>query len=286
MKHMLKKMVRKMVNTPAVWRVLDRTFLPPARYMDWIHEQSKSAGRDAAAQADRINREAIAHLRSSVILHGPFKGMAYTNDLFCCSAIPPKLLGSYEREIHPWLETMAATAYDGVVDVGCAEGYYAVGFAWRLKNAPVYAYDINEAARAQCRKLAEANGVAGRVDIRSFCDPAELARVVDGRRFLVIADCEGYEKDLFCRDNLHSLRRADILIEVHDFMDIAILPHLRNLFAETHVIREAESIDDLRKLDRYEYPELRGLSIQQRYNITAEWRQRIMVWMYLTPKSA
>ena len=281
MKKTAKKLVRALVRNPRAWSWMDKTVLAFARYADWMHLQAeRPAGGGDEPPAGRDL------LPSGTVLHGPFQGMAYDNRVFCCSAIWPKLLGSYEREIHPWLEEIFQKKYDGIVDVGCAEGYYAVGLAWKMKGTPVYAYDVSEAARAQCRQLAEANRVEGQVEIRNYCDPDELARAVAGRKFLVVSDCEGYEKQLFTRENVGSLAQAEILIEVHDFMDVTILPYLRELFAATHDVREAESIDDLRKLDRYDYPELRGRGIEERYKVIAEWRKRIMVWMYATPKRA
>lgn len=282
MKRMIKAAVRSLVASKWGWRAMDRTVLAFARYAEWMHAQMKGAA-GADARPPDIPRPVFG---GDTVRHGPFKGMTYRNDQFCCSAIAPKLLGSYEREIHPWIERLLGQDWDGVVDVGCAEGYYAVGFAWRKPGIPVYAYDINETARAQCRALAEANGVADRIEIRSFCDAAELGRLVNGRRFLVIADCEGYEKELFTPANREALARADVLVEVHDFMDLTITPHLRSLFAETHDVLEAESLDDLRKLDRYDYPELAGLDLHTRYRQIAEWRQRIMLWMWMRAKAA
>lgn len=282
MKSLIKSAVRRLVGSEWGWRMLDRTVLPFARYAEWMRAQMTGSANEESRPPE-IPRPVFG---GDTVQHGPFKGMLYRNDQFCCSAIAPKLLGSYEREIHPWIEQLLAQKWDGAVDVGCAEGYYAVGFAWKIPNLRVYAYDINETARAQCRALAEANGVADRVEIRSFCDAGELGRLVNGRRFLVIADCEGYEKELFTPANRAALARADVLVEVHDFMDLTITPHLRGLFAETHEMLEAESIDDLRKLDRYAYPELDGLDLHTRYRQIAEWRQRIMLWMWMRSKSA
>lgn len=279
MKRLAKTLVRKIVASEGCWRVLDKTILPFARYADWMRAQQMKT----AAESSEIPRPVFD---GNTVRHGPFKGMKYENDQFCCSAIAPKLLGSYEREIHPWIEHLLSQSWDGVVDVGSAEGYYAVGFAWKLPGLRVYAYDINAAAREQCRKLAEANGVADRVEIRSFCDAKELARLVDRRRFLVIADCEGYEKELFTEENRAALAHADILVEVHDFMDLTITPHLRSLFEKSHQIAETESIDDVRKLDRYDYPELEGLDLHTRYRQIAEWRQRVQLWMWMRSRVA
>lgn len=281
MKRMLQAAIRRLVSSDAGWQVLDRTILRFLRYAEWMRAQVKGFANSDIPPPE-IPQPVFG---GDTVRHGPFKGMTYRNDQFCCSAIAPKLLGSYEREIHPWIERLLAQRWDGLVDVGCAEGYYAVGFAWKIPGLRVYAYDINETARSHCRKLAEENGVANRVEIRMFCDAHELGRLVNGRRFLVIADCEGYEKELFTSSNLAALENADVLVEVHDFMDLTITPYLRTLFSKTHDILEAESIDDVRKLDRYDYPELRGLDLHTRYRQIAEWRKRIQLWMWMRPKA-
>jgi len=61
------------------------------------------------------------------VLHGPYKGMLYTKhgssiSLNC-------LLGSYEMEVWPVIESLKSANYDLIVDVGCAEGYHACGMA-------------------------------------------------------------------------------------------------------------------------------------------------------------
>src|SRR5438094_9802013 len=69
------------------------------------------------------------------VLNGPFRGLQYPSAEAICSAILPKLLGSYEKELHCTIERLCNTDCSVVVDVGCAEGFYAVGFARRLKTA-------------------------------------------------------------------------------------------------------------------------------------------------------
>src|SRR5207302_355482 len=62
------------------------------------------------------------------ILGGPFAGMEYVSAA-TEGALVPRLLGTYESELHPHLQAFAEAGLDCVVDVGCAEGYYAVGLA-------------------------------------------------------------------------------------------------------------------------------------------------------------
>lgn len=64
-----------------------------------------------------------------VVKSGPFRGLQYIVAESICSALVPKLLGSYESELHETLERLLCNDYDLVLDIGCAEGFYAVGIA-------------------------------------------------------------------------------------------------------------------------------------------------------------
>src|ERR1035441_10269867 len=57
------------------------------------------------------------------VLNGPFEGMRYLQ-ASVGSVLSPKLVGSYEAELHPFIERVTSGRYDIVVDIGCAEGYY------------------------------------------------------------------------------------------------------------------------------------------------------------------
>ena len=62
------------------------------------------------------------------VTSGPFAGMRYIDASFG-SAYIPKLLGTYEQELSNVLAGIIAKRPKAVVDVGAAEGYYAVGLA-------------------------------------------------------------------------------------------------------------------------------------------------------------
>ncbi len=126
---------------------------------------------------------------------GPFAGMRYVEEARS-SALLPKLLGTYEDELHPALETFLAMSYPVAIDIGCAEGYYAVGLARRLPGAIVHAYDLEPRARSLCTELAKRNGVADRVLIHERFTPDELL-ALPAERLLVICDVDGYEIELF-----------------------------------------------------------------------------------------
>ena len=79
-----------------------------------------------------------------------------------------------------------------MIDVGCAEGYYAVGLARMMPGVTVHAFDSQAKARAACAELAARNGVADRIVIGERFEPDGF-EAFKGRRCLVLVDIEGAE---------------------------------------------------------------------------------------------
>ena len=231
-----------------------------------------------------INNDFFNIFSELKVLHGVFAGMKYPGKLSIGSGFFPKLLGSYEKEIEPVLETICDSNYSEIVDIGCAEGYYAVGLAMRIKTAKIFAFDANTKANRLCQAMAELNGVSERVITGSFCDADTLINLPLTEKALIVSDCEGYEKELFTNNNLPFLARHELLIEVHDFIDIEISSYLRKIFESTHSIQVFSSIDDIKKAQLYEYKELEGLSLEEKKQILDEYRPAIMEWFYLKPR--
>src|SRR5690242_18065465 len=68
----------------------------------------------------------------STVRHGTFAGVTYPSNVLWRDTIP-KLLGTFELELHPVFETAQRRRYDLAVDIGSSEGYYAVGLAKLLQ---------------------------------------------------------------------------------------------------------------------------------------------------------
>jgi methylase of polypeptide subunit release factors len=73
----------------------------------------------------------------------------------------PKFLGTYEQELHSVVERAIWLDPTYVLNIGCAEGFYAVGLAMRLKSVQVFAADADPKALSAPMKSAELNGVSG-----------------------------------------------------------------------------------------------------------------------------
>jgi hypothetical protein len=240
--------------------------------------------RFEATRRDAFVESAIARISPGLaVLHGPFAGMLYPERKADCSSLFPKILGSYESELHPFLEETCRKEHRVVVDVGCAEGCYAVGLARRLPGARVHAFDLDGEAIRLCGEMAHLNGVLDRVTTGASCGPETLRSLCRSGKALIVSDCEGYEKDLFTEEVVPSLAGHDLLIEVHDCLDIEISGTLRRRSSATHSIRAVQSLDDIVKAHTYSHAELGPYDLATRNLLLAEHRASIMEWLYLTP---
>jgi SAM-dependent methyltransferase len=220
----------------------------------------------------------LVHSFGSVVLGGPFTGMKFAaQSTEGCNA--PKLLGCYERELHPVIERIVATPYEVIVDIGCAEGFYAIGLARRMAQTRVLACDTNEKAQTVCRQLAEENGVAERVTVTGTFAGEDFSNF-EGLRTLVFCDIEGAEKQLLDPGAYPALRRMDILVECHDCLTPGISREIAGRFQSTH---QVEQID--RRMSSAELPDsFHEYTDLDRLLATWEWRKGPTPWLFITAK--
>jgi hypothetical protein len=134
----------------------------------------------------------LAQRRTGRRVHaGPFVGMRYV-DASIGSCFIPKLLGTYERELACRVEWICRKQPKLVIDVGAAEGYYAIGLAFRIPQARVVAFELDETGQSALSAMARLNGVADRLTVRGRCEPQGLAAALEGDLApVVICDVEG-----------------------------------------------------------------------------------------------
>lgn len=181
----------------------------------------------------------ISAMSGSLVQAGPFNGMHLDFNAFPAHTAP-KLLGSYESELHGALETAIDRRPALVINIGSAEGYYAVGLARRLPHALVVACDADPKARRATFRNAALNGVGDRVEVIGAVTRRRLERLrtrARGGRILVVSDCEGAEVDLLDPAGVPMLRRADVLVELHPRVRSDVEQELRCRFRTTHDCR-------------------------------------------------
>ena len=168
------------------------------------------------------------------VVAGPFEGLEMVSD---AGGIPlaPKLFGTYEQEIHPFLEDSIAAGVDLVVNIGAGEGYYVAGMLMRLPRARAVAFESDANRRRLIDELIGLNGIEDRVEIAGHCDAASLQAALDpSRHALILCDIEGGELELIDPALVPGLRRCDAIVELHDFLVPGIETTLRKRFAGTH----------------------------------------------------
>lgn len=235
-------------------------------------------------QEHEASAEKLQKLFSDLTVRTGFmKGLKYPGFSSYGSSIFPKLSGTYESELTDVFIQLEKNHYSCIVDVGCAEGFYAVGLAQRFKEAKVYAFDISETAQQLCKEMAALNHVTNRVEVKQECTAVNLASLVQGERSLIVCDCEGYERHLFTKETVASLKHSDLIIELHPMHEKDVKEYLHHLFADTHMIDYTASYDDNRKI--FELPAVySALSKIDKIKIVQEGRAFSMDWMIAKAK--
>lgn len=180
----------------------------------------------------------IVQQQGTVVMSGPLQGLDFlAHSAEGCHIA--KLLGCYEQPLQPYLEQAVQANYATLINIGCAEGYYAVGLARRLPETRVFAYDLNPKAQEGCRELAEKNGVGQRVTIGALFRCQDFAAYA-GERTLVLCDIEGGEEELLQPEAAPALAGMDLIVESHECLRPGITNLLCSRFASSHDITLVE----------------------------------------------
>jgi len=239
----------------------------------------ENALRLLAKYRSRLIENTLLSDTGTRVTGGPFAGMDYVERAAeGCHA--PKLLGCYEEELHDYLRALPGMGLARVLNIGCAEGYYAVGIKRLLPDVQVLAFDIDPNAQAGCKALAAKNRVE--IEVRGQFNIEDFARFArDGGRVLVWCDIEGAEAELLDPARAPALRSMDLVVEMHE----TPAGHTRNIipqrFQETHdiEIRTARSHNPVLPACLSEVSDLDRLLAQW------EWRSNPTPWAILRPRS-
>ncbi|MDP2759331.1 MAG: class I SAM-dependent methyltransferase [Sideroxyarcus sp.] len=249
-------------------------------------------GADEAAQLNNALR-LLAKWRSALIqntvlqhhgtevMDGPLKGMNFLPQSAEGCHIA-KLLGCYEQPLLPYIEQAIRASYPAILNIGCAEGYYAVGMARRMPETTVFAFDLNPKAQETCRALAEKNGVADRVRVGALFRPEDFAAHA-GQRVLVLCDIEGAERELLDPVSAPALAGMDLIVESHECLVAGITKLLIDRFATTHDIAVVE--DNGQRQLANAPPWFNNLAHLDQLLATWEWRSGPTPWLVMKAKS-
>lgn len=217
------------------------------------------------------------------ILSGPFKGMGYVPNS-TGGAYFPKLLGTYELELHPIVKRLGKIDFAKVINVGSGEGYFSVGFALNIPNARVISFDPSFYGCFLHNQMAEINNVRDRITIKAeFCTTELLSKFIDtGENSLIFMDVEGSELELLNSSEVPGLKNSHILVEIHDsvspLLGNTILERFENSHSLEIIYQRDRTLNDLpfRNIFTALFP-------KQFIKLLDEGRGYKMRWFYFAP---
>lgn len=220
------------------------------------------------------------------IKSGPFKGMYY-EARGKYSAKFPKLAGTYEKEISNFFQEENLKNFDCFVDVGAAEGYYAIGVALNNQKLKIVTFESEVVNRIWLDHLALKNCVLERIHQNMYCTSDSLSHEIEKwKRPLLLIDIEGGEYELLNNSLIPELKHCTLLVEIHEFIYPDMGQVIRSRFEKSHTVDEIvqtqRTIEDLPiSLNNVQKYFFRRASKE----ILDEQRPIVMKWFYMEPKN-
>ncbi len=220
----------------------------------------------------------------STVAYGPFKGMKFSNQATWSRLDRGSmLLGIYEKEIQESLSQVPAS-HNTFIDIGAADGYYAVGVLVGKLFVKTHCFEMNEASRNVIRINAELNHVDDRIAIDGAAEK-DFWKILPAKTLetsVVLIDIEGAEFDLMDNDFLDAFKASIIIVELHDAQKDgpARVQELKTNAARFFTLTELKT----GARDMSQFRELATLSDNDRWLLCSERRHKAGAWLRLDPK--
>ena len=229
-----------------------------------------------------LGRLWITFLWGKKVKSGPFRGTVLKRNTNL-NLFYSKLLGIYEKELHPILSQVLYQNYNQIVIVGTAEGYYFSGFLRHSKCNSIIGFEIDHALRSICDETAKLNNCSKTFKISGACTIEEISSSLTNNDFILM-DCEGGELELLKPKCVSQLYGCEILVECHDIFKEGISKSIINRFNSSHSVSKIEAriptFHDIPFLPKFLLKFLRHTII----GIITE-RPVGMHWLHLIPKN-
>lgn len=264
---------------------------------EYFHPMLERAQQSTLEQREAWRRETIRERQERMSLevfdilkgevkYGPFKGLRLDRDTWWGKLdLGSQCLGLYEKEILNLIESTNTGRYSTFIDIGAADGYYAIGMLVSGKIDKTICFELTEKGRAVIAENWKKNHSPGELTILGAANAESFAtlKTQDLNNALVLVDVEGAEFDLLTDDVLNQLSSSTIVIEIHHWMDDFLDKY-------TTFLRNAGRYFELETIARVEretsnLPELRDFTDDNRLLLTSERRPGMMRFLKLTPKA-
>ena len=215
---------------------------------------------------------------------GPFAGLKLSNDVWWGkNDYISKVFGEYERNVVDEL-IKNSHSYDNFIDIGVADGFFAMGLLRATSMKHAYCFEISEKGRETIDRLSKTNKLQDNITILGEANHEALIELMSSvQDALILCDVEGYEFELFNETILSMLQSCTVVIELHD----GVLPHVFQ--NRSKLIQTAQKYFDISYVNRCNpsyntIEELRSWSDIERAVGFDECRPCQMDWILLKSK--
>ena len=221
-----------------------------------------------------------------VIAYGPFKGMKLSDDIWWSKNDRiTQTLGIYEEHVVERLKEFSSQGASRFIDIGAADGYFAIGMAFSKIYSKVVAYEIEPIGQKRIRENSAINRCEDLVSVFGEADYSSLKNLLsEDLKTSILVDIEGAEYQLLDEGMLSLMSNCYLICELHPWLVDDGYQQQRKLIERAKKNFNVELI----KRECYApniFPELDDLSDEERLIAVGEGRGRNMQWLVLTPHS-
>lgn len=235
--------------------------------------------------AERLERVSIEtyDLCGGKVFSGPFSGLRLNRDTWWGkSDLGAQCLGLYEKEILDLISSHGP--FDTFVDIGAADGYYAVGMLHAKMTKKSVCFEISEEGQCAIRENYLINESPGELEVHGEANQQSIVSVAKrlSENTLVLIDVEGFEFQLLSKEVITALGKCTMIIEIHNWIDgfeekyVDLLRNLDKCFEITIIAPSERNTQNIELLRSY--------TDDNRLLVSSERRPCLMRFLHLTPK--
>jgi len=219
-----------------------------------------------------------------VIAYGPFKGMKLSDEVWWSNNDRiTQMLSIYEEHILARLKNFSTQGASRFIDIGAADGYFAIGMAYSKIYSKVYAFEIEPKGQKKIKDNSAVNHVENIVSVFGEADYSSIQNLLrENIKTSFLIDIEGSEYQLLDEQMLSLVSSCYLICELHpwlvddgDQLQRKLIERARKKFNVELIKRETYSPNIFSELD--------DLSDEERLIAVGEGRRKNMQWLVLTP---
>ena len=231
----------------------------------------------------------IIKISNSKVMSGKYKSTHLENKSHWSKFdYASKLLGFYEEQIQNLIvDIQKKNNLKSLINIGCGDGYHALGLVKNKFFNKSICYDISLEARDILETNVKKNNLYDKFTIRKEANIDEIKndlQKLKSEETLFLIDIEGTEFTLFKDEDLNFLKKSFIVIEDHNFL-IKDNELKEKFYSSLHKYFNVALIENgPRNPFIIQNDFLDQLNDDSRFLLLGEGRPQKMGWIFLSPK--